>query len=205
MNKEQINLLKNEIKFLETKMKEADELDRSLYRNGFEHIRGSFKNSYEFRPEIERLKKQLELYSMLSNKGIDTKKQYYLFDDIYLSISDLRPYFYIENGNWIYDNYINSWSGMNEWITDLIDQEYSLFSGNSPYCHAFGTMSIKEIFEYIENEKNPNDKKLTLIENLIEFTKENGKYKDIHDSVVKSIKFKLDMMKENIEKEDFEY
>ena len=134
---------------------------------------------------------------MLSNKGIDTKKQYYLFDDIYLSISDLSPYFYIEGGQWIYDNYINSWSGINEWITDLIDQEYSLFSGNSPYCHAFDTMSMKEIFNYIKNEKNPNDKKLTLIENLIEFTKENGKYKDIHEQVVKSIKFKLNMMKEN--------
>lgn len=205
MNKEQINLLKNEIKFLETKMKEADELDRSLYRNGFKHIRGSFKNSYEFRPEIERLKKQLELYQMLTERGIDTNEEYYLYDDIYLSIKDLKPYFYIENGNWIYDNYINSWSGINEWITDLIDQEYSLFSGNSPYCHAFNTMSMKEIFKYIENESNPSDKKLTLIENLIEFTKENGKYKDIHDSVVKSIKFKLDMMKENIEKEDFEY
>ena len=198
MNKEQINLLKNEIKFLETKMKEADELDRSLYINGFEHIRGSFKNSYEFRPEIERLKKQLELYIMLSNKGIDTKKQYYLFDDIYLSISDLSPYFYIEGGQWIYDNYINSWSGINEWITDLIDQEYSLFSGNSPYCHAFNTMSMSEIFSYIENEERPNETKLALIENIVEFTKEDGKFKDIHDSVVKSIKFKLDMMKENI-------
>ncbi len=66
-------------------------------------------------------------------------------------------------------------------------------------------MSMSEIFRYIENEEKPNETKLALIESLVEFTKEDGKFKDIHDSVVKSIKFKLDMMKENIEKDDFEY
>lgn len=205
MNEERIEILKGEISFLEMKMKEAEELDNSLYRNGFKDIRSFFKQSYEFRPIINKLEKKLELYQMLKDKQIDSNKNYYLFDDVYLSLNDLSPYFYIDGGQWIYDNYINSWSGINEWITDLIDQEYSLFSGNSPYCHAFGTMSIKEIFKYIENESNPNDKKLTLIENIVEFTKENGKFKDIHDKVVKSIKFKLDMMKENIEKENFEY
>lgn len=205
MNEKQIELLKNEIEFLEIKMKESEELDDSLYRNKYEHLRNKFQSSYDLKKLKEKLVKQLELYQILTEKGIDTEKNYYLFNDVYLSISELRPFFYIENGNWIYDNYINSWSGMNEWITDLIDQEYSLFSGNSPYCHAFNTMSMKEIFDYIENEEKPNDKKLSLIEGLVEFTKEDGKFKDIHDSVVKSIKFKLDMMKENIEKEDFEY
>lgn len=203
MNEERIEILKGEISFLEMKMKEAEELDNSLYRNGFKDIRSFFKQDYEFRPIINKLEKQLELYQMLTEKGIDTNEEYYLYDDIYLSIKDLSPYFYIENGNWIYDNYINSWSGINEWITDLIDQEYSLFSGNSPYCHAFNTMSMKEIFKYIENESNPNDKKLTLIENLIEFTKENGKYKDIHEQVVKSIKFKLNMMKNLITSKNY--
>ena len=205
MNKEKIELLKNEIEFLEMKMKEAEELDNSLYRNGFKDIRNFFKQDYEFRPIIDKLEKQLELYQMLTEKGIDTNEEYYLYDDIYLSIKDLKPYFNIENGSWIYDNYINSWSGMNEWINDLIDRNYSLFSGNSPYCHAFNTMSMSEIFSYIENEEKPNETKLALIENIVEFTKENGKFKDIHDKVVKSIKFKLDMMKENIEKDDFEY
>lgn len=198
MNNEQIELLQNEINFLEIKIKETKELSTSLYRNGYEHLRNVFKEDYELSGVKSKLEKKLELYKMITEKVIDVSKRYYLFGDIYLSINDLSPYFYIDGGQWIYDNYINSWSGINEWITDLIDQEYSLFSGNSPYCHAFGTMSIKEIFKYIENEKNPNDKKITLIENLIEFTKDNGKYKDIHDQVVESIKFKLNMMKENI-------
>lgn len=43
MNKEQIKLLKNEIEFLEMKMKETEELDNSLYRNGFKDIRNFFK------------------------------------------------------------------------------------------------------------------------------------------------------------------
>lgn len=200
MNKEQIELLKNEIESLEMKMKEAEELDNSLYRNGFKDIRNFLKQDYEFRPIINKLEKQLELYQMLTEKGIDTNKNYYLLEGIYLSFDNLEPYFYIEGGGWIYDNYINSWSGMNEWINDLIDQEYSLFSGNSPYCHAFNTMSMSEIFSYIENEEKPNETKLALIENLVEFTKEDGKFKEIHDVVVRMIKFKLSMMKEYLEK-----
>ena len=203
MNKEQIELLKNEIEFLERKMNEADELGKSLYRNKFEELRSLFKSSYEIEKVKEKLEKKLELYQMITEKGIDTNKNYYLLEGIYLSFDNLEPYFYIEGGGWIYDNYINSWSGMNEWINDLIDQEYSLFSGNSPYCHAFNTMSMSEIFSYIKNEEKPNETKLSLIENLVEFTKEDGKFQSIHNKVVKSIKFKLDMMKENIEKRKF--
>lgn len=201
MNEKQIELLKNEIDFLERKMNEADELHDSLYRNHYEEIRNVFMKSYEIRKVKEKLEKKLELYQMLTEKGIDTNKKYYLVDDIYLSISDLRPYFYIEDGQWIYDNYISSWSGMNEWMTGLIDQEYSLLSGNSPYCHAFDTMDIKDIFRCIENEEVKNSRKLELIENLIEFTKEHGKFQSIHDKVVRLINFKLDMMKEYIEDE----
>lgn len=200
MNEKQIELLKNEIELLERKMNEADELHDSLYRNHYEEIREVFKRSYEIRKVKEELEKKLELYQMLTEKQIDTNKKYYLVDDIYLSVSDLRPYFYIEDGQWIYNDYINSWSGMNEWITELINQEYSLFSGNSPYCHAFNTMDIEDIFRCIENEEVKNSRKLELIENLIEFTKEDGKFKEIHDVVVRMIKFKLSMMKEYLEK-----
>ena len=198
MNEKQIELLKSKIEFLEMKKKEAEELDESLYRNGFEDIRNFFKQSYEFREIINKLEKQLELYKMLSDKGIDTSNRYYLTDDIYLSLSDLKPYFYIDNSTWIYDNYINSWSGINEWITDLIDQEYSLFSCNSYYCHAFGTRSLKDIFAMIEGQVSENSTKAKLIKNLVEFTKENGKFKSIHDQVVKMVNYKLNMMKEGL-------
>lgn len=57
MNKEQIELLKNEIGFLEMKMKETEELHNSLYRNGFNDIRNFFKQDYEFRPIINKLEK----------------------------------------------------------------------------------------------------------------------------------------------------
>jgi hypothetical protein len=200
MNEKQIELLKNEIDFLERKMNEADELRKSLYKNQFEELNNLFKSSYEIRNVKENLENKLELYQMLTEKGIDTNKKYYLVDDIYLSLSDLRPYFYIEDGQWIYNDYINSWSGMNEWITELINQEYSLFSGNSPYCYAFGTMDIKDIFKCIEDKDRKNSEKLGLIENLVEFTKEDGKFKEIHDVVVRMIKFKLSMMKEYLEK-----
>lgn len=201
MNEEKIELLKKEINLLETKADEAEELGNILFRNKYEDIRNLnlFKSSYEIKEAKNELEKKLELYQLLTEKGIDTNKRYYLFDDIYLSIHDLRPYFYMEGGEWIYENYINSWSGINEWITELINQEYSLFSGNSPYCHAFGTNDIKDIFRQIENTKTKNTSKVALIENLIEFTKEDGKFQDIHEQVVKAIKYKLIMMKEGIE------
>ena len=198
MNDKQIELLKREIEFLNNRIKETYELDKFLFNKNYKHIRNKFQQTYELNEIKNKLEYKLELYQALTDKGIDTNIKYYLMDNIYLSLSDLNPYFYLEDGGWIYNNYINSWSGINEWITNVIDEEYSLFSGNSSYCHAFNTMSMKEIFDYIENEEESNETKLTLIENLVEFTKENGKFKEIHDQVVKSIKFKLDMMRECI-------
>lgn len=200
MNEKQIELLKKEIKFLEDKIKEINEISDYLYKNNYdEDIRNVFQSSYNLEQLKNKLEKQLELYQMLSDKGIDTSNRYYLTDDIYLSLSDLKPYFYIDNSTWIYDNYINSWSGINEWITDLIDQECSLFSCNSYYCHAFGTRSLKDIFAMIEVKVSENSTKAKLIENLVEFTKEDGKFKELRDKVVKMINFKLNVMKEYLE------
>lgn len=197
MNEKQIELLKKEIEFLEDKIKKINEISDYLYKNNYdEDIRNVFQSSYDLEQLKNKLKKQLELYQMLSDKGIDTSNRYYLTDDIYLSLSDLKPYFYIDNSTWIYDNYINSWSGINEWITDLIDQEYSLFSCNSYYCHAFGTRSLKDIFAMIEVKVSENSTKAKLIENLVEFTKEDGKFKELRDQVVKMINFKLNAMRE---------
>ncbi len=200
MNEKQIELLKKEIEFLEDKIKEINEISSYLYKNDYdEDIRNVFQSSYDLEQLKNKLKKQLELYQMLSDKGIDASNRYYLTDDIYLSISDLKPYFYIDNSTWIYDNYIISWSGINEWITDLIDQEYSLFSCNSCYCHAFGTSSLKDIFAMIEGQVSENSTKVKLIENLVEFTKEDGKFKELRDQVVKMINFKLNAMREYLE------
>lgn len=62
-------------------------------------------------------------------------------------------------------------------------------------------MSMKEIFNIIEDKEHKIDidRKVTLVKNLIEFTKENGQFKDIRKSVVEMLEFRFNKMKENIE------
>lgn len=201
MNEKQIELLKKEIEFLDSKIEDCKEVDKFLYNSDFDDLIGLFTPPYKLKEKKNQLQTKLKVYKLLTESNIDVDKDYYLFEDVYLSISGLRPFFYVDGGQWIYDNYINSWSGINEWVTDLIDTEYTLFSGNSSYCHAFGTSSLKDIFETIESSKTDPVKKASLLINLVEFTKEDGKYKDLREKVVKMIQFRFNVMKELLSNE----
>jgi hypothetical protein len=206
MNKT-IEKLEKEIEYLKTKQEQVKEENQLLYKNGFEDLRDNqlFQDNYKYKHLREELERNLEFYVALEKEGIDIDKQYFLTDNIYLSFwhnnGCLFTSFGIKDGGWIYDNFINSWSGINEWINDLINEEYSLFSGNSSYCHAWNTMSMKEIFNIIEDKEHKIDidRKVKLVKNLIEFTKENGQFKDIRKSVVEMLEFRFNKMKENIE------
>lgn len=208
MNKT-IERLQKEIEYLKTKEEQVKEEHNLLYESGFEDLRYSqlFPDDYQYKYLRKEIERSLEFYIALEKEGIDIDKQYSLTDNIYLSFWHSRNClfvsFCIKDNVWIYDNFINSWSGINEWINDLINEEYSLFSGNSSYCHAFGTVSMKEIFSVIEDKEHKidTDRKVKLVKNLIEFTKEDGQYKEIRKSVVEMIEFKFKKMKESIEDE----
>ena len=204
MNKT-IEKLQKEIEYLKTKQKQVEEENQLLYKSGFEDLRDNqlFQDDYKYKYLRQELERSLEFYIALEKEGVDIDKQYFLTDDIYLSFWHNRGClfcnFNIKDDGWIYDNFINSWSGINEWINDLINEEYSLFSGNSSYCHAWGTMSMKEIFSVIKDKdhKIDIDRKVKLVKNLIEFTKEDGQFKDIRKSVVEMLEFRFNKMKEN--------
>ena len=202
-----IETLQKKIEYLKNKEKQAEEEHTFLYENDLEELRNHynlFPSGYEYKNLRTNLEKSLEFYITLEKEGIDIDKTYPFMDNIFLDFWDsnghLNTYFTLNDDSWFYDNFIDSHSGLSEWINDLINEEYELFSGNSSYCHAFGTMGLKDIFTYIEDKeyKNPIDKKVRLIKNLIEFTKEDGNYKDIRKAVVEMLEFRFNKMKEVI-------
>lgn len=205
MNKT-IEKLQKEIEYLKTKQKQVEEENQLLYKSGFEDLRDNqlFQDDYKYKYLRQELERSLEFYIALEKEGVDIDKQYFLTDDIYLSFWHNRGClfcnFKIKDGDWIYDNFINSWSGINEWINDLINEEYSLFSGNSSYCYAFGTTSMKELFDIVKDKEHKVDinRKVKLVKNLIEFTKEDGRFKVIRKPVVEMLEFRFNKMKENI-------
>ena len=96
--------------------------------------------------------------------------------------------------------------GINEWIFNLIKEEYDLFSGNSSYNYAFGKTTLNDYLKKIENvstEKYSNERPYTpeqvvkAIKNLIEFfTDEKNKTRNI---IIDEINHKLENMKKLIE------
>lgn len=205
-----IEKLQKEIEYLKTKEEQVKEENQLLYKSGFEDLRDNqlFPDNYKYKYLRQELERSLEFYTALEKEGIDIDKTYLLTDNIYLSFWHSRGclfgHFNIEFDGWIYDNFINSWSGINEWINDLINEEYSLFSGNSSYCHAWDTISMKEIFSVIEDKEHKidTDRKVKLVKNLIEFTKEDGQFKEIRKNVIEMLEFRFNKMKESIENDN---
>ena len=116
----------------------------------------------------------------MADENIYLGEEYYLTDNIYFSMShmngNLSCYFYINDDSWLYDNFISSHSGCNDWITEFINQQYSLLSGNSAYSYAWGTKSLKDLLKKLEDKEVSNDMKIFLIKNIIEMiTKPDGK------------------------------
>lgn len=160
--------------------------------------------------QIEDFEYIKEVLQKLNEEKIDLNKQYFITDDIYLQImlwnNTVTFYFFIENDSWIYENYISSYMGINEWIFNLIKEEYDLFSGNSSYNYAFGKTTLNDYLEKIENvstEKYSNERPYTpeqvvkAIKNLIEFfTDEKNKTRNI---IIDEINHKLENMKKLIE------
>lgn len=150
-----------------------------------------------------------EVLQKLDEEKIDLDKKYFITDNIYLSImlwnNTFTFRFYVEDDSWLYDNYIQNHSGINEWIFSLIKEEYDLFSGNSSYNHALGTTTLSDYLRIIENRKKDDysnrpytaEQIVKNIKNLIEyFTDENNKTRNI---VVDEINHKLENMKKLIE------
>lgn len=203
-NQKLLEKLDKEIKYLEEQEEFEDKRSSFLYEQKMDDIRDLFTKTYEIRDLKRKLEKNKQFLLAIDEKNIEINKSYFLNEDIYLSCSyygqSFSCYFYMENTGWIYNSYIGSHSGINAWITNLVNEEYALFSGNSQYNYAFGCMDLKDFFKIVEDEKEKKDIKYRAecLEKLIEFTKVDGKFSKIRKTVVDSIEHKLQMMKESI-------
>ena len=205
MNEKFTEILKEEIEYLKRKEEEADKEQQYLYDKRFEDLRqaGSlFVNDYDYRIYRNLLERNLEFYTKLTEANIDLEKPYMLTDNIMLKFSTwsghLQAYFYLKDDSWLYDNFIDSHSGLNEWITDLINDEHALFSGNSRYCHAFRTCELKHSFDYIYDKENKYSTSLKVqeVQGLIDFVEGNGDYAKLKQAVVEMLEFRFQKMKE---------
>ena len=204
-----IQILEKEIEVLDKKIEEVREYEQFLYKEGLEDLRRSniSVNEYQLKEEIKHLEKQLDLYQKMADENIYLGEEYYLTDNIYFSMShmngNLSCYFYINDDSWLYENFISSHSGCNDWITEFINQQYSLLSGNSACSYAWGTKSLKDLFEQIKNEEVSNDEKLILIKNIIEMiTKPDGKFGKLRKALIYMIDAQFKVMKEFVEDEN---
>lgn len=197
-----ISLLREYYDYLEVKHKEAYKID-CLYCDSL--IPSNSKVGYKIK-DLEYIK---DVLKKLVENDIDITKEYFIPDNIYLKVflwgDNFTFYFYVENDGWICDNYISSHSGINEWITKLIEDEYDLFSGNSSYNYAFGCCTLRDYKFRIENKKEndyydrkySSDKVVEAIKELIKFfTNENNKTRNV---IVEEVNRKLDNMKKLID------
>ena len=205
----QIGYMKGLYENIETEQKDAYKILGYDYKSIVPYL-----DNYELKYRIKDYEYVKEILTKLYEKGIDITKKYFITDNIYLSIfrwgNSITFHFYVENDGWLYDNYISSHSGINEWIFNLIKEEYDLFSGNSSYNYAFGTCTLNDYLRIIENKKEKyyDDRKYSVeqvvknIENLINyFTDENNKTRNM---IIDEINHKLNNMKKLIGEENEE-
>ena len=205
----QIGYMKGLYENIETEQKDAYKILGYDYKSIVPCL-----DNHELKYRIKDYEYVKEILTKLDEKGIYINKKYFITDNICLSIfrwADSFTFgFYVEDDSWIYNNYIGSHCGINEWIFNLIKEEYDLFSGNSYYNYAFGTCTLNDYLRIIENKKEKyyNDRKYSVeqvvknIENLINyFTDENNKTRNM---IIDEINHKLNNMKKLIGEENEE-
>ena len=201
--------IQKHIELLDAMITEASEVKKYVetketeyYNKKFEGIRNRiFKHSYDIRTEIDRLQRDRDLFSTIlsDNISVDDIVIYEGYGlKIYLSYDErsaISAYCYIDGGGWIYENYISSWSGMNEWITDMISEKAALYTGNSGYSHAFGTYELKYALNNLGKSETKNDEKIKIIKWINSLL--------TYDKLIEQLKKDFDLMfgfmKENAE------
>lgn len=204
MNKEAIEKINKVLKYANEYATYLEEKGHEVYKEcGFEyeHI---IPKKYDVEDKIkdfEYIKKVLE---KLDEEKIDLNEKYFITDNIYLSIflwnNEITFHFYIENDDWLYENYIDSHSGLNEWIDDYVNELYELYSGNSRYCYAFGTVSLNDYKRTIENKEHKNtvEQVVKNIKTLINyFTDEEN---ETRNAIVEEINNRINKLHELVEK-----
>lgn len=151
-----------------------------------------------------------DVLTELVKSNIILSKKYRITKDIYMQViydmycKNFVLYFNFYDSsnaeNFIYNNFIESYSGINEWLENTIISEYDLFTGNSKYNYAFGTTSLKEWLGIITNRKNEmgdrehSPKKVgLLIASVIDFF--SDKNNECRRAMQESLEYKINILK----------
>lgn len=208
MNEKEIEKLEKKIELAEDCAEYLDKMHRESYELDYSAF---IPDGYNMKKKIKDFEYLKEVLIRLAEKGIDVEKKYEIMDNIYLSInvdSNISFYTYVEDDSWLYNNYIGSHSGINEWLFKTIADAYDLYSGNSSYNYAFGTMTLRGYLNHVENKakdeysNRPHTAKQVAdaIEKLIEFF--TDKKNQTRNAIVKDLEFKFNTMKELVETEE---
>ena len=205
MNKEEIEKVEKAIKYANEYCDYLNNKHEKLYKEcGYEYS-NVIPSDHDTKRKIKQLEYLKEVLLKLNEENIDLNEKYFITDNIYLHIflwnNSITFMFYLEDDKWLYENYIDSHSGLNEWINDYINELYELYSGNSRYCHAFGTCSLKDYKRIIENEnkdKYSSEKRYSVeqvvknVKNLIEyFTDEKN---ETRNAIIEDINARFDKL-----------
>lgn len=202
MNEKEITMLEKKIELAKEYAEYLDKKHKESYKIGL--LYDFIPRAYDVKDKIEDYEYQKDVLTKLAEKGIDVNKEYYIMDNVYLSLNvsgNISFYTYLEDDSWVYYNYISSHSGINEWLFNTVADAYDLYSGTS----SLGTTTLRGRLRYIENkpENEYSDRPYTAeqiadaIEKLIKFfTDENNV---IRNAIVKELEFKFNLMKELIE------
>jgi len=203
-NKETREFLETRLMLLNKEKEIQKEYCKSQWINDTYSYRGQTEAARE--KEIVEISNNLVFLDELEhlNTKVELEKRYFLTDNVYFYIyfnkydSAFQCYFYIDNDQLIYDYYIGSHSGANEWITKLIQDEYDLVSGNSKYSYAFGTFTMEEMMTKVNDSTFKH--RAELIEILINFVEGTGECKRYHDMVVELLNTRFSLLEKFVEK-----
>lgn len=160
-------------------------------------------DSSEEENRIKKLEYLKEILLRLNEENIDLNKKYFIANNVYLSIFlcgyGISFNFYVENDNWLYNNYIDSYSGITEWINHFINELYELYTGNSSYSYAFGTYNLKDYKRIIENKdyKYSVEQVVTNIKKLIDFFTDEKN--ETRNAIVEDIEHRFKKMHDLVE------
>jgi len=204
MNSKYIEKLEKKIELAKECAEYLDKMHKESYKLDYDDF---IPDSYKVKRKIKDFEYLKEVLTILTEKGIDVEEKYEITDNVYLQINvdyDMSIYYAMENDGWLYNNYINSVSGINEWLFGTIAETYDLYTGNSSYSYAVGIRTLRGYMKFIENK--PKDEYSNrpytaqqvadAIEKLIEFF--TDKENKTRNAIVKDLEFKFNNMKELI-------
>lgn len=211
MNKELIEKIDKALKYakeyseyLEKKRNECHDECGIDYEDIIPYNSGAEKN-------VKNLEYIKEVLLKLDEENIAIDKKYFIMANIYLEISlwnrRITFNFYVEDDRWLYNNYIDSHSGITEWLNDFINELYKLYNGNSSYCYALGICSLNDYKRIIENEnkdKYSSEKRysvnevVTTIKKLIEFFTDDKN--EIRNAIIEDVEQRFKKLHNLVEK-----